>query len=235
MENIMGKPLYPSASGGAVGSSPLKPTNPPIRERILGPFIRYPAVKNALGNKPISRPTLISVSSIEAELAEVRSAWGQYRSTNSRDAVYGYLKSVFTHVTRWRRLNCALGNSKAALRHRPNPPQMKPEPFGIVIFCTCDPEVADGSEAEVSLKKRGGKPEFEVKGLVTVRRVSELEPHTPHTEIWCKWSCTIPGLSLKDEVEELPFLTAVRPQREKAGHGRGQRRSSVRHEKGCRA
>ena len=32
MENIIGKPLYPSASGGAVGSSPLKPTNPPIRE-----------------------------------------------------------------------------------------------------------------------------------------------------------------------------------------------------------
>jgi hypothetical protein len=124
MENIIGKPLYPSASGGAVGSSPLKPTNPPIRERILGPFSRYPAVKNALVNKPISRPTLISVSSIEAELAEVRSAWARYRKTNSRDAVYIYLASVFAVVSRWRRLNCAVKNSKAALRHRPNPPQI---------------------------------------------------------------------------------------------------------------
>jgi hypothetical protein len=56
------------------------------------------------------------------------------------------------------------------------------------------------SEAEVSLKKRGGKPEYEVKGLVITRRASELEPLAPHIEIWCKWSCTIPGLSLTDEV-----------------------------------
>ena len=44
---------------------------------------------------------------------------------------------------RWRLLDCAMKNSKAALRHRPNPPQMKPEPFGIVIFCTADPEIVD--------------------------------------------------------------------------------------------
>ena len=79
----------------AVANSPLKPTIPPIRERILGPLSRYPLVKNALVKKPISRPTLNPVSSIEAELAEVRSAWARYRSTNSRDAVYIYLESVF--------------------------------------------------------------------------------------------------------------------------------------------
>jgi hypothetical protein len=45
---------------------------------------------------------------------------------------------------RWRRLNCALVKSKAALRLRPNPPQMKPEPFGIMIFCTADPKTVDG-------------------------------------------------------------------------------------------
>jgi hypothetical protein len=41
---------------------------------------------------------------------------------------------------------------------------------------------------------------LEIKGLVTTRRASELEPLAPHIEIWCKWSCTIPGLSLTDEV-----------------------------------
>ena len=56
------------------------------------------------------------------------------------------------------------------------------------------------SEAEISLKKRGGKPELEVKGLVAVRRNPELEPLAPHIEIWCKWSCTIPGFKLTDEV-----------------------------------
>jgi hypothetical protein len=78
MENIIGKPLYPSASCGAVAYSPPKPTMPLIRERILGSFSRYPAAKNALGKKPISRPTLISVSNVEAELAEVRNAWERY-------------------------------------------------------------------------------------------------------------------------------------------------------------
>ena len=55
-------------------------------------------------------------------------------------------------------------------------------------------------EAEISLKKRGDKREFEVKGLVTTRRVSELEPVAPHIEMWCKWSCTIPSLNLRDEL-----------------------------------
>ena len=44
---------------------------------------------------------------------------------------------------RWRRLNCALNKSRAALRLRHNPPQLKPEPFGIVIFCTADPKIVD--------------------------------------------------------------------------------------------
>ena len=94
-------------------------------------------------DEPISTPTLNSVSSVEAELAEVRNAWANYRSTNGRDAVYIYLKAVFRLVTRWRRLNCAVKNSRAALRLQHDAPQMKPEPFGIVIFCTSDPKVAD--------------------------------------------------------------------------------------------
>ena len=143
MENIIGKPLYPSASGGAVGSGPLKPTNPPIRQRILGQGSQYPLVKEGFVKNTISRPTLNPVSSLEAELAEVRRAWARYRSINDRDAVYIYLASVFGIVMRWQRLNCAVKNSRTALRLQAGAAQMKPEPFGIVIFCTSDPEVAD--------------------------------------------------------------------------------------------
>ena len=53
---------------------------------------------------------------------------------------------------------------------------------------------------EISLKRRGNKPEFEVKGLVTTRGISELEPLAPHIELGCKWSCAIPSLDLRDEV-----------------------------------
>jgi hypothetical protein len=76
-------------------------------------------------------------------LAGVRNAWQRYRSTNGRDAVYFYLEAVFAVVTRWQQLNCAMKNSRAALRLQHDAPKMKPEPFGIVIFCTAGLEVAD--------------------------------------------------------------------------------------------
>ena len=90
-----------------------------------------------------SKPTLHPVSSIEAELAEIDRAWRKYRSINDRDAVYIYLTSVFGIVMRWRRLDCAQKKSRAALRLRPKPPQMKAEPFAILIFCTADPKIVD--------------------------------------------------------------------------------------------
>jgi hypothetical protein len=169
MEEIIGKPIDPSASGGAILDSPPKWTISLIREGIRGPFSRYPAVNRPISatkptvltrplvrqkivspvsrypavDEPISTPTLNSVSSVEAELAEVRNAWATYRSTNGRDAIYIYLTAVFRLVMRWRRLNCAVKNSRAALRLRSHPPQMKPEPFAIVIFCTSDSNIAD--------------------------------------------------------------------------------------------
>jgi hypothetical protein len=139
MQEVIGKPIEPSAPGGAVAKSPPKPTNPPIRQRILGQGTQYPLLKNALVSKPIVHP----VSSIEAELAEMDGAWRKYRSINDRDAVYIYLASVFKVVMRWRHLNCAFKNSRAALRFRGGAPQIKPEPFSIVIYCTSDSEVAD--------------------------------------------------------------------------------------------
>jgi len=169
MEEIIRTPIDPSASGWAVANSPPKAPIPPIRERIRGPFTRYPVVNRPVSklalrptvptrplvrqkivgpvhpavNERISKPPLNPISSIEAELAEVRRAWTRYRSTNGRDAVYIYLTSVFRLVMRWRRLNRAVKNSRAALRLQPDGPEIKPEPFGIVIFCTSDPEVSD--------------------------------------------------------------------------------------------
>jgi hypothetical protein len=114
-------------------------------------------------NEPISTPTLSSVSSVEAELTEVRNAYATYRSANGRDAVYIYLTSVFRLVMRWRRLNRAVNNSGAALRLQPDGPAMKPEPFGIVILCTSDPEVADAKSrskwSRVLRYARNAKPD----------------------------------------------------------------------------
>jgi hypothetical protein len=67
-------------------------------------------------------------------------------------------------------------------------------------FSRVDKYVPQRGEAEISLKKRGAKPDFEVKGFVATRGSPELEPLAAHIEIWCKWSCTIPGLNLTNEL-----------------------------------
>jgi len=138
MENSIAKPIDRIASAGLIGDDPPKPTHRTLPEKTVAPFNRYPSVK-----KPISRPTPSRNADIDIELAEVTRAWRVYRATIGRDAVYIFLSRVFAVVTRWQHLNCAVKNSRAALRHQLDAPQMKPEPFGIVIFCTSDPEVVD--------------------------------------------------------------------------------------------
>jgi hypothetical protein len=125
-------------SKAPLAKKPTIPTRPPVREKIVGPFNRYLSVK-----KPISKPTLNSTRVIEVDLGDPKKAWARYQSTNGRDAVYFYLEAVFALVNRWQRQQCSLKNSRAALRLKPRAPQMKLEPFGIVIFCTADPEIAD--------------------------------------------------------------------------------------------
>ncbi len=117
--------------------TPTKP-NALVERKAVRPFGSY-----RLGKTTIVQPNPTRNSPLELELAEVNRAWRTYRSIKDRDAVYIYLASVFSVVTRWQRLNCALNKSRAALRLRPNPPQLKPEPFGIVIFCTADPKIVD--------------------------------------------------------------------------------------------
>ena len=138
MADTLVKPIELAVPAGKVGQGPAKQTNQPVQRTIVGPLSLHPTLRVSP-----AKPNLTAKPDIDTELAEIRRAWRAYQSTNSRVAVYIYLSSVFAVVMRWRRLNCAVKNSKAALRLRPNPPQMKPEPFGIVIFCTADPKVVD--------------------------------------------------------------------------------------------
>jgi hypothetical protein len=118
----------------AGGASPAQATLD-IEKRPVGPSSDHS------GNKPSASPP--TKPFLEIELAEMGRAWRKYRSINDRDAVYIYLASVFGIVMRWRLLDSAPKKSRAALRLRPNPPQMKPEAFSILIFCTADPNVVD--------------------------------------------------------------------------------------------
>jgi hypothetical protein len=132
------KPIELAVPAGEVGQGPAKQTNQTVQRKIVGPLSPL-----AIWRISIAKPKLTAKPDIDTELAEIRRAWRPYQSHNSRDAVYTYLSKVFAVVTRWQRLDCALKNARAALRLQTDAPQMKPEPFATVIFCTADPEVVD--------------------------------------------------------------------------------------------
>jgi hypothetical protein len=120
-------------------SSVLRQTEegPPASRRTLAPC------RHSRSDKKIARLSPAQRAQLERELADLRAAWQQYRSTNSRDAVYFYLEAVFLLVTRWQGQNCAMKNSRAALGLKPHAPAMQTEPVARLIVCTCDPDVAD--------------------------------------------------------------------------------------------
>jgi hypothetical protein len=132
------KPIERGLPSVDVGQLSAKQTNQPIRRNIVGSPSPYSSAA-----KSIAKSGLPTKSPFELELAEVNRAWRRYRSIKDRDAVYIYLASVFGIVMRWRQLNCALKKSRMALQLKLNPPQIRPEPFGIVIFCTSDLKVVD--------------------------------------------------------------------------------------------
>jgi hypothetical protein len=62
--------------------------------------------------------------------------------------------------------------------------EMSPAPGGGKL--RIDEYLSQTNQSEVSIKKRGGRPGVEIKGLIAVCR-SELVPFAPYVELWCKW------------------------------------------------
>ncbi len=131
MADTLVKSIEMILSTAAVGDGPARQTTQPVQRRIVGPLSARPTT-----GIPIAKPLLPREPGAEVELDQIRKAWRKYQATNSRNAVYIYLTRVFAVVTRWQRLDCALQNARTALRLQADAPQMKPEPFAIVIFCT---------------------------------------------------------------------------------------------------
>ena len=111
MADSLMKPIELAVPAGEVGQGPAKQTNQPVQRTIVGPLSPH-----ALRRISIAQSNLTVKPNIKTELAEIRRAFRAYQSHNSRVAVYIYLSSVFAVIMRWRRLNCAVKNSKAALR-----------------------------------------------------------------------------------------------------------------------
>jgi hypothetical protein len=80
---------------------------------------------------------------LREDLLRVRNAWEESQASRQRDAIYGYLSSVFDLVAWWSVEKCALDRAHKALRLRHINPFEHEEPFAAIIRCTSDPAKVD--------------------------------------------------------------------------------------------
>jgi hypothetical protein len=65
------------------------------------------------------------------------------------------------------------------------------------IGCREDEYLHEQGQTELGIKRRGGKPDIEIKGLVTVLpQFRDSIPFTGPIQIWCKWQSSL--LTLRD-------------------------------------
>jgi hypothetical protein len=79
-----------------------------------------------------------------------------------------------------------------------------------------DRYIQQPNNAELGIKERGDIAGLEIKGLVATRTSPALAKLASHLEIWCKWSCVVPDLSLTAAVtlrkhDGFGNLTRLRP------------------------
>lgn len=85
MADTLVKPIMVGPAAVGVSQVPGKQTNQPVQRKIVSPLSQQPTTMIS----PV-RPNFAAKREIDTELAEIERAWGIYRSTNSREAVYIY-------------------------------------------------------------------------------------------------------------------------------------------------
>ena len=90
-------------------------------------------------------PTAIpfSTEALKANLLRLQNEWATAQASRDRDAIYGYLASVFELVMWWDQERKAVNRARRALQLRGYSSLREPEPFAAVILCTADRDQVD--------------------------------------------------------------------------------------------
>jgi hypothetical protein len=84
-----------------------------------------------------------SKEALEQDLLRVRNAWEDCQARRDRNAIYGYLRTVFDLVMWWAAEDRAANRAHWALRLCRLDRPTTGEPFAMVILCTADREKVD--------------------------------------------------------------------------------------------
>jgi hypothetical protein len=90
-----------------------------------------------------SDPIPYTKEALERDLKRVREAGEDCQTDRRRDAIYGYLKSVYDLVSWWSAEGCEVDRARRALRSRGLLPLPREDVFAAIIRCTADPARAD--------------------------------------------------------------------------------------------
>jgi hypothetical protein len=79
----------------------------------------------------------------ERDLERVYDAWDDCQTDRRRDAIYGYLRSVYDLVNWWSAEKCDVERARQTLRLRGLRPLPREDVYAAMIRCTADPAKAD--------------------------------------------------------------------------------------------
>ena len=88
-------------------------------------------------------PVLYSKEALRQDLARIRNAWEDCLTSRDRNAIYGYLSTVFELVMWWIAEDRAISRARWALRLRNMRPSDHDEPCAAVILFTADRQKVD--------------------------------------------------------------------------------------------
>jgi hypothetical protein len=94
-----------------------------------------PTIREAgYGAKSVDKPG----KSLRQRLGDVCDAWDDFQESRDRDAVYRYLRAVFSIVKHYNGRRRTKRLMRRALKFAGLPVDMNADPFAVVIRCTCD-------------------------------------------------------------------------------------------------
>jgi hypothetical protein len=93
--------------------------------------------------KPVRDDVPYTTQALRQDLLRVQNAWEDAQGRRDRDAIYGYLSSVFDMVAWWAAENRAVDRAYKALRLRNMTPFDDEDPFAAIIRCTANPAKVD--------------------------------------------------------------------------------------------
>jgi hypothetical protein len=103
-----------------------------------GKSARRPVISDNCRTKTEGKP---KKKGLRQRLADVSDAWDEFQETRDRDAVYDYLRAVFSIVQHYGWKDRSKKLIRRAFKFAGLPVDMNADPFAVIIRCTCDQQL----------------------------------------------------------------------------------------------